>query len=172
VLQRDEALGELARRYFVGHGPASLLDFVGWTKLTMKDARAALSIARPSLVECTLNDISYFMSPDTLESPLRTQSSVVALPGFDEYVLGYKDRSAVLSPKHAQTIVPGNNGMFMPTIVVDGTIVGTWRRTHKSKETLVEAIPFVTLSRVNRRAFEHAAKAYGDFVGSPIRVAS
>ena len=51
------------------------------------------------------------------------------LPGFDEYVLGYQDRSAVLAPEHSQAIVPGGNGVFRPTIVVDGAVVGTWRRT-------------------------------------------
>ena len=40
------------------------------------------------------------------------------LPGFDEYLLGYSDRSAALDPAYAQRICPGGNGVFNPTIVI------------------------------------------------------
>jgi len=53
------------------------------------------------------------------------------LPGFDEYLLGYSDRSAVLDPADAQRICPGGNGMFSPTMVIDGHVTGTWKRTFK-----------------------------------------
>jgi Winged helix DNA-binding domain len=65
---------------------------------------------------------------------------VFLLPGFDEFVLGYGDRGAVLDPEFADRIVPGGNGVFRPTVVLGGRIVGTWRRA--SKGATVEAEPF------------------------------
>ena len=46
-------------------------------------------------------------------------------PGFDEYMLGYQDRGAALPAEFIQRIVPGNNGMFQPTVIADGEVVGT-----------------------------------------------
>jgi len=173
-LERDQALGELARRYFVSHGPATLADYSGWAKLTVKDARTGLALARKELVELTVDGATYFMAASaegllaTVGSQVR--ESVVALPGFDEYILGYKERGAVLAPTHAGTIVPGGNGVFMPTIVVGGQVRGTWRRKAKAKETVVEALPFERLSRAERLAFSSAAGSWGRFTGATVRM--
>ena len=64
------------------------------------------------------------------------------LPGFDEFVLGYGDRSAVLDPAFADRIVPGGNGMFRPTVVSDGRIVGTWQWTGRGAARTVTPTPF------------------------------
>ena len=64
------------------------------------------------------------------------------LPGFDEFVLGYGDRGAVLDPRFADRIVPGGNGMFRPTVVSDGRIVGTWRYAGSGPRRQVTAEPF------------------------------
>jgi hypothetical protein len=79
------------------------------------------------------------------------------LPGFDEYLLGYADRTAALAPEHREAIVPGGNGMFKPTIVVDGEVVGTWRRTIRARETVLEAIPFARLPDAVHEDLERAA---------------
>lgn len=172
-LDHDEALGELARRYFVSHGPATLRDFAGWTKLVARDVKTGLDLARAELAELVLDGISYFMAPDAeqvLQRGVKLASNmVVALPGFDEYLLGYQDRDAVLAPEHANLIVPGGNGIFKPTIVVDGQVVGTWRRTKRSKETVVEALPFARLPAGAMKGFELAVQQYGRFVGAVVR---
>jgi hypothetical protein len=172
--ERDQALGELARRYFVSHGPATLADYSGWAKLTAKDARTGLALARKELVELTVDGATYFMAASAEDLLAKVESrvreSVVAIPGFDEYLLGYKERSAVLAPTHAGKIVPGGNGMFMPTIVVGGQVRGTWSRKAKAKETVVEPLPFEKLCRAESLAFASAAGAWGRFTGSTVRV--
>ena len=50
VLPRDEALAELARRYFQSHGPATVHDFAWWSGLTVKDARAGAATVDGGLV--------------------------------------------------------------------------------------------------------------------------
>ena len=72
---------------------------------------------------------SYWLSPETaalLDDGVPGQRTVLALPGFDEFLLGYADRSLVLPPEHADKIVPGGNGVFKKTIVAGGGVIGTW----------------------------------------------
>ncbi|WP_411698486.1 winged helix DNA-binding domain-containing protein [Conyzicola sp.] len=164
TLERDEALGEFALRYFTGHGPATVRDFAWWSSLTLGDARAGLAIARDRLDELDLGGTQYFVPRDAAAAT----SEVLALPGFDEYLLGYQDRGAVLAQEHSELIVPGKNGMFMPTIVVGGEVVGTWRRTITAKGVTVEPQPFDPLSATSLRRFEAAVGRYAAFLGLPL----
>jgi hypothetical protein len=93
----------------------------------------------------------------------RRARGLYQLSGFDEYMLGYSDRSAALDAGHAPKIVPGNNGMFMPTIVARGRVIGTWRRTVSRRSVSVTPFPFAPLSASDARAFAAAAKRYSQF---------
>jgi hypothetical protein len=174
-LDRDEALGELARRYFESHGPATPKDLAGWAKLTAGDAKTGVALARPHLAELVVDGATHFMAADAERvlagAAPKAGTAVVALPGFDEYVLGYQDRSAVLAPEHSERICPGANGIFMPTVVVGGQIVGTWRRVVRSREVVIEPTPFTKLSAAARAGLGRAAEAFGKFLGLPGRVA-
>lgn len=90
------------------------------------------------------------------------------LPGFDEFVLGYKDRGAVLEGRHAAKIIPGNNGVFMPTIAMEGRIAGTWQRTVKKSATL-RLMPFQRLTKAQCRALTPAVERYARFLGMPVK---
>ena len=147
---RDDALSELARRYFTSHGPATLKDFAGWTGLSLTEARSGLESVRSGLVS-QKNDANEYWWADTA-SGAPDPKAVYLLPGFDEYLLGYKDRRDVLSAEHAQKIVPGGNGVFLPTIVADGQVVGTWKRNLKQQPPEVQLSPFTDLDGLNERA--------------------
>jgi hypothetical protein len=164
---RDEALGEWVLRYFRSHGPATIKDFTWWTKLPVRDAGIGLAIAREHLEEVSVDGVSYWMAPGLPDTMSRR---VHALPGFDEYLLGYQDRSAALEPEHAPVVVPGNNGVFQPTIVVNGRIVGTWRRKATSAGVRITPRPFAGLTPGILAGFGTSAAAYGRFIGSPAEV--
>jgi hypothetical protein len=166
-LPREEALAELARRYFSSHGPATLHDFAWWAGITISDARRGLEAAQSGLISEAIQDKEYWMNGSASLPTGGDESSVHLLPGFDEYLLGYKDRSAVLAAEHAQKIVPGNNGMFLPMIVVAGQVVGTWKRNIKKKAVDVTLHPFTPLDHLAAQAVE-AAQSYADFVGLPL----
>ncbi|MCU0497502.1 MAG: winged helix DNA-binding domain-containing protein [Anaerolineae bacterium] len=158
-IDRNDALVELARRYFTSHAPATVQDFVWWTGLTMTDAKAALEGAKPHMVSTLYDGKTYWLPADfsfTLESDLHL------LAGFDEYLLGYTDRSAVLDPVHAHKVVPGGNGVFFPMIVVGGQIVGTWKRTVKKDRVSITHDLFTAFEA--SEAFEIAAQRYGAFL--------
>ncbi len=148
-LERDEALGELAWRYFRGHGPATIKDFTRWTGLVAADVRTGLALARPRLASLDAEDVEYLMdpqSPELLDACRPRARGLFLLPGFDEFVLGYADRRAALPSEFAGRIVPGGNGVFRPTVISDGRIVGTWTHTGRGTRRTVTATPFTSFS--------------------------
>ncbi len=161
-LERDEALAWLARRYFTSHGPVTLQDFVWWSGLTTSDARAGLEAVRPELTQDVIDGQAYWLSP---ARPTRRMAAPTAylLPAYDEYTVAYKDRSAVLDPAYTQQAGYG----IGPTIVIDGQIAGTWKRTLKKETVVIETKLFTPLSQAKTRALAVAAERYGRFLGKP-----
>ncbi|WP_051441787.1 winged helix DNA-binding domain-containing protein [Arthrobacter sp. H14] len=144
-LEPDEALGELALRYFRSHGPATVKDFGWWTKLRAADVKTAVALARQNLESSWYDGVEYLMDPASPALPggeAHEASGLFLLPGFDEYLLGYQDRSAALRPEFAQRIVPGGNGVFRPTIIRDGQVTGTWKRAGKGVDRRIEPTSF------------------------------
>jgi hypothetical protein len=162
---RDEALAELARRYFTSHGPATIKDFIWWSGLKAGEARAGLEAIKAQLESVTLNNQIYWMPPDIVVP--QEMPGAFVLPGFDEYLLGYQDRSAVLDAVHAEKICPGGNGMFAPTIIIGGRVVGTWKRSFKKSSVEIVAMPFTSLNKTELRAFRQSAESYAAFMGLP-----
>lgn len=163
-LEPDEALGEFATRYFRSHGPATVRDFAWWSSLTLGDARKGVALAT-GLEERDFGGVAHYLA-EGLE-PVAPRA-VHALPGFDEYLLGYQDRSPALSDEFRDRIVPGNNGVFLPTIVVDGQVRGTWKRTETAKTVRIETEEFTELTARARAGFERAAQRYGAFLGKAV----
>jgi hypothetical protein len=158
----DEALGELALRYFTGHGPATVPDLARWAGLPLRDVRAGLDIAREHLAAVDVDGVEHLMdpaTPDRLAACRRDATGLFLLPGFDEFVLGYGDRRAVLDPAFAEQIVPGGNGMFRPTVVHAGRIIGTWRWTGRGAKRTATAAPFTEFPGDVAAAFPRAADA-------------
>jgi Winged helix DNA-binding domain len=171
--EREESLRELALRYFRSHGPATARDLAWWTQLLVSDVRTAIESARDGLEEIEVDGVVYLQSVDAPAARGEEDAAPVmlALPGFDELLLGYRDRAASLEPEWAERVVPGKNGLFLSTIVDDGRVLGTWRRTKRRQETLVETTEFGELDDGTRARFRRAVDDYGRFLGSPVRVA-
>jgi hypothetical protein len=141
ALEDDEALAELAARYFRGHGPATVRDLARWAGLTQTVARAATELAAPTLGRTAIDGTEHLHDPQIAELLAARRSAargVLLLPGFDELILGYEDRSATVPASAAPRIAPGSNGMFLPTIVSDGQVVGTWRRSRRGSPAAIE----------------------------------
>ncbi|MDN7242465.1 winged helix DNA-binding domain-containing protein [Planococcus sp. N028] len=164
-LSRDESLYELAKRYFLSHGPATVHDFSWWASLTVVDAKRGMEAAKPELAVDKLDSKEYGMAPNQMAIK---NSSFQLLPGFDEYLLGYKDRSAVLSEAHTFNVIPGKNGVFLPTIVADSQIMGTWKRTPKKKTVELILTPFASLEKKLEEKAAQAAEAYSSFLELPL----
>jgi hypothetical protein len=166
-LDRDEALAELARRYFASHGPATIHDLARWAGITVTDARRGLAAIQSELQQAKIDDQLYWLSY-SLPVTISQAEPAYLLPGFDEFVLGYGDRNAVLDSTYADRICPGGNGVFSPTVVVDGKIAGTWKRTLKPRGVAVEWTPFTAFTAAEEQVLSVAAQHYGDFLAKPI----
>lgn len=163
-LPRQEALRELALRYVRGRGPAAPADFAAWAGITAADARAGLEAARPALASETIADQVHWRTADGAAARL---AAVHLLPAFDEYLVGYRDRGAMLDDGLARRLVT-RNGIFSACIVSGGRVVGLWARTATRTAVAVELAPF---GGELPRAVAAAARRYGEFLGLPARVA-
>ncbi|MFI1990248.1 winged helix DNA-binding domain-containing protein [Actinoplanes sp. NPDC020271] len=163
---REEALGILAHRYFRGHGPTTAKDFAGWTMLPMKDARAGIAAA--GLQRADVDGVEMWADPAVLDAgPVRGWH---ALPGFDEYMLGYKDRSMMATADMLKSIIPGGNGIFQSTLVQDGRVRAVWKRTLGKKAVSVTVSPLTDFTATDWAAAEEALQPFGTFVGLPVTV--
>ncbi len=160
MLERNDALAELARRYFTSRGPATLEDYVWWSGLTTTDARVGLEMVRAEFIHEIIDNKTYWFSSSM---PIAKDVALTAhlLPPYDEYTIAYKDRSAVLDPAYT---VQTRNGIFSPIIIVDGCIVGTWKRTFKKKAVLIEKSLFAPLNESETYAVSAAVNRYGTFL--------
>lgn len=171
TLEHEEALATIAVRYFRGRGPATVKDFSRWTGLGIRDCRAGIAAAKKALRIVETESGSMIAAADALDAGVPpTAGGHVVPPGFDEYMLGYGDRGALLDPEQFEAVVPGRNGVFRSTLVRDGRVVGTWKRTLRARTCLVEAEPFTALSVANRAAFERQFARYGEFLGREVEV--
>lgn len=133
TLHRDEALLLLARKYFTSHGPATIQDFTWWSGLTLTECRKALEMAKEELVCERVNGRDFWLRSDSKIASVADLSTLL-LPPFDEYVVSYKDRSEFIEEGHYGKVMT-KNGLFSPTVMLDGEIVGSWKKTAQ-KEAL------------------------------------
>jgi len=168
TFDRDDALAEFARRYFTSHGPATLQDFVWWSGLTLADARAGLKMVASQLMHEVVEGQTYWFSTST---PLAYElsQSIYLLPNFDEYTVGYTDRSAVFDVSDL-TKFDARGNVLNPTIVLDGRVVGTWKRTIKKDTVMVTPSLFAPLNEVETRSFIESANRYGAFLDRSVNV--
>jgi hypothetical protein len=167
ALDREEALAELAKRYFTSHGPATVYDFAWWSGLAVRDATTGIEMASRHLVKEVIDGRAFWLppsEPDTTDS----SRSVHILPPFDEYTVAYKDRSAVVAPEHVGLASSG--GVFRPIIVVDGRVVGTWKASARKRTIAVMPMPFDRLNKAVQGGFANAAARYANFLGIPLSV--
>jgi hypothetical protein len=164
---RDVALAKLATRYFAHHGPATVADFAWWSGLTLADCEAAIEAATPRLESETIATVTRWFGP---QMPAGRGARCHLLPVYDEFAVGYADRSAILDPAHAEHAAAGH-GIFRAPILIEGRIVGSWTRELSKQRVAIRVTAFARLSREQKTLIAEAAERYGKFLGLEARVA-
>jgi len=167
-VSRDEALAELALRYFQSHGPAPRKCFAGWAGLTAKDAKAGIADCGDALTTVSVDGVEMLATPSALSAGSGKRLVVpewLALPGFDEYLLGYKDRALMVDAAGMKAVIPGGNGVFRSTLVRDGRVAATWKRTLTAKTVKVEATALRRLAKTDRVKAEASLQPFARFLG-------
>ncbi|MFT3830100.1 MAG: winged helix DNA-binding domain-containing protein [Opitutaceae bacterium] len=168
ALAREAALAELALRYFRSHGPATANDFAWWSSLALGEVRSAIAAAGPTLARETIADREHWVAADSPPAP--ALSPVELLPGFDEHLLGYQDRTAVLDDAFAEAVCPGGNGVFRSTLVQRGRVTGLWKKRETAQQIVVEVSARAPLSAATARALAKRARQLGVFHGKPVTI--
>lgn len=149
-LDGEAALAEIALRYVRGHGPVSAQDLARWTGLPLGPVRRGLAAVADRVTTLDLDGRTLHVAPELLEvAPEQHEEArrTMLLPGFDEVVLGYADRTVTLRKQDEQRVVPGRNGVFRPTVLHDGRVVGVWRVVGSGRSRRVETEEFEPWSR-------------------------
>jgi hypothetical protein len=154
---RDEALARLAQRYFQSHGPATLRDFCWWSGLTMRDAREAVALAA----------VDPLPAPPPLQ---RVAGAHFLLPNFDEYLVAYRDRSAVIDPARSRNLGVFTSAEHPHQLIIDGRVAGSWKRTISDTLLSVDAWPYRRLTSPQRAAVARSVERQGAFLGIPARL--
>ena len=167
-LDREEALAELALRYFTSHGPATQKDFGWWSGLGVGDCKLAISLIQKTLVSKEYDSQMYYWKDAGKVTP---KPGVMLLPAFDEYLIAYKDRSASIDLAHMPQAFT-SNGIFKPTIVVNGQVAGIWKRTIKKDKLVVETNYFGKTARSTERKVLEVVGRLGAFFEKNVEVNS
>jgi hypothetical protein len=165
-LSRDEALAELAKRYFISRCPATMEDFMWWSNLSVKDVRKATDYIKQGFsTEAT--DNGTFIIPDTFSGGLSNETQVHLLPAYDEYLISYKDRSSSLAAINNKKTV-SDNGIFFPIIVVNGQVEGIWKRRLQKNKAIIDPVYFRRPDKHIRHLFQQKINLFGKFLNKEI----
>ena len=148
-VDRDAALGEFARRYLAGHGPATDRDLARWAGIPLRDARAGLAAAG----QPPAGDAEPPPARDAELPPPRLLGS------FEPCLLGWTSRADIVGDHSPNLVTVG--GMFYPFAMVRGRAVARW----KLRDDGLELEPFRRISKADRAALERDAEDVRRFLG-------
>ena len=160
VLERDEALLELAKRYFPTRGPATPQDFAWWSGLTVADATRAIEIAGKAFEPVEVGGRRYWQGAGTRDA--RVPPSAHLLPNYDEFFIGYRDRTAIAQRLETAKSVIGGNALISHVIVVNGQLVGGWKRVANT----ITLKPAAKLTGAEQMLVERELRKLNAFLGA------
>jgi Winged helix DNA-binding domain len=163
-LNEDEALAELTKRYFNSHGPATLKDFAVWSGLTNTLVKKGLAMVSSHFIhEKTGSEIYYFPPTAPFNKKLFQQAWI--LPPYDEYIMGYKNREAIFVNRNKMNPAPAL--LYDNTILIEGQVAGSWRRTTEKNSLILEYHLF-NPSKKQLAALNRVVRKFSKFMGLPV----
>jgi hypothetical protein len=162
---REEALLELTRRYFSTRGPATVRDYAWWSGLTVAEARRGIEHMGTDLERVTIDDQPYWR-PAGRRTP-RAVPSAHLLPNYDEYFIGFRDRRAIAARIGNPSPVMGASALVPHVIIVDGELVGTWKRELVKDKVIVTLRYQTRLASQESSRIARAVESLGRFLGVP-----
>ena len=161
-LARGEALGELALRYFTGHGPATERDLSYWATLTVTDVRRGLAVVRDRLESFDHDGRTFWHAPGGEPPPDRQEPAGHLLQILDEMYRGYQESRMVLD---VEGVVATGRESAIGMALVDAQMVASMKRS-VGRRVVFELAPHRAALRPGElEALDVAAAAYGRFLG-------
>lgn len=163
-IERDEALARLAKIYFETRGPATVSDFAWWAGITVSDARKGLDLVASNLEKEIVEGHTYWLASSAMKKTNRSPQAWL-LPNFDEYFVAYADRRPGLQRLGKAGIHLPKMSVLGHVVIVDGQLVGAWKRTLAKNSVVVEVNFLTRLTRAERKAVASAVESYREFLG-------
>ncbi|MEA2432595.1 MAG: hypothetical protein QOG54_52 [Actinomycetota bacterium] len=154
----DDALAELTRRYFTSRGPATVKDFARWSSLKMTDCKHGLEMLAAELDSETVGDRTYWFAPSS--SPPKARGVVDLVQVYDECVMSYSESRDALAGS-----VPTQESPLMHAVLLDGQLLGFWKRIEKGDSIEIETSFPRPLNRAESAALKKAAERFSGFLG-------
>ena len=158
---RDEALQELAYRYFQAHGPALPHDLAWWSSLTIADAKRGIAANAERLTSSSVDGKTYWFVPGARVAQL-IPPVVHLLPNYDEQLIAYRHRGCCVDTR-LRTAPLGSFDAHL--VLIDGLLIGGWRRELSATEVRVSVRLLRRASGAERRALTEAARRFAAFLG-------
>ncbi len=161
-LEYEEALTEITTRYFTSHGPATIHDFSWWSGLTIAQAKQGMELVRKKLTSIDADGQTYWHATSQTPPPA-PKLTLHLLPNYDEFLISYKGYGTIFKANH----FPPNaiDSLRAHIIVLNGQVIGGWKRTLTPKQATVTPDLLVKLKPPERQALQAAVQAFGDFLG-------
>lgn len=164
-LPEQEALAALTLRYFTTRGPATLNDYATWSSLSMQHAKEGVNLLGEKLNTELIDGTAYiFCKQQAAAKPSTKIQTTFLLPDYDEYAIGYKDRTLLFGERKNAVNTKEENPVFYHSLIVDGVSAGVWQKTANKKAVDVEITLTKKLSKIKQQAINKAVKKYLAFV--------
>lgn len=165
-LTKEEGLAKLALKYFVSHGPASVLDFSWWSGFSPTICQNAINAIKLRLNSIEIGGQIYWFGTDSSDEN-NFRESVHFLPAFDEILIAYKTREVSILQEH-QSKTFTNNGIFKPIILENSKVIGMWKRTIKKDHTKIETQFFNETENHKKVVLFEGIKAFENYLETKI----
>ncbi len=167
-LTKEEGLAKLAKRYFESHGPATLLDFSWWSGFSVTTCKNIINATELQLNSFTIDNQTYWFGKEYSNTD-KFRESVHFLAAFDEYLISYKNRESSILLEH-QPKAFTKNGIFKPTIVENGKVIGTWKRTIKKDHVKIETDFFNETESHKKEVLFEGIKSFEKYLETKIAI--
>ncbi|PKA16735.1 winged helix DNA-binding domain-containing protein [Leptospira haakeii] len=163
IKPKEEALYHLTKQYFDTRAPATLADFVWWSGLNVKDAKAGVESFGSKLTSFQKDDQIYYI-PKKMNIVEKDSDTLFLLPAFDEFLLAFTDRKDCMDPPPKRLLTPADD-LFRPTLVINGWVSGIWQREFKKEDVVLKVNPYKPLNANLKKKLKKAAEEYATFLG-------
>lgn len=171
-MDEDEAMAEVARRFFAAGGPATREDFARWWGEAAAPAERLMTRLGDALAPVDVEGERYWMLASHVPEAITAEPSGVVrlLPAFDQYVVAATRHAAHLLPGDVRDRIYRQQGWLSPVLLVDGRMDGIWRHERKGRRLVVQIEPFVAQPGWVRAAAEAEAERLANFLGWQLEV--
>lgn len=161
---KEEAMAELAKRYIRSHGPVVVEDFAWWAGLNKGESASAFASVAKEFETAMVNEKEFWFDPNSAEAKPKAAKAYL-LPTYDEYGIAYKNRDEFIANDEYRLV----GGLFTSALMMNGRMIGTWRRVLEKKSAAVEFRAFNKFTTAQKTAILKEANNYGKFIGLPVK---